>query len=174
MADREAARWRSFSFDKVRRFIKEHEMVLVPAGVAVLVIAVGLVFFLTLARRDAGVPVVAAPGVVSNSKVYTVLPQEKRPTSQDVLKGQNLPDPFTGEISGSVVLRGVVCGGKGSNTAILDTGKVTYVVQEGTVLGVWRVTEIRPDAVVLSSGDRQVNIRFGGVASSKETGGGGS
>lgn len=174
-AEREVPWWQKFNFEKVKRFFKEHEVVLVPSGIAILLVAVGLIFFLALARRDGSAPVSAAPGEVAGSKVYTVLPQEKRPTSNDVLDGEDFPNPFAGEITGSLVLRGVVCGGNGSNAAILDTGKVTYVVREGTVLGVWRVIEIKPDAVVLGSGERRVNVRFGGVAnSSKETGGGGS
>ncbi|KAB2951315.1 hypothetical protein F9B85_13180 [Heliorestis acidaminivorans] len=73
---------------------------------------------------------------------------------------EGIRDPF----AGAMRLKGIVVGGGGADSAIIEAGKATYIVNAGKTLpGGWKVDKITKDAVFFIAEDgKELRLEFDG------------
>ncbi|MFZ5644799.1 MAG: hypothetical protein ACOY46_14535 [Bacillota bacterium] len=130
-------------------------------GGVILALALGVaVYFIIHAARNNSQPTVQGnPGAVD--KPPSVLPEARRSDTagQPTEGGEGqYRDPFAGPL----VLKGVVRGGA-KDMAIIEVGDSAFVAEKGALVAdTWTVEEIKSTSVTLKSGNKKIQLEFGG------------
>lgn len=158
-------------FNQLEALIKKDIKKTIIVMVCIIIIAAGLIYIIKLnynfikkyQENQAEQQSTAANGSSQpdvGKTASTFLPELKRKTET----GQEVRDPFNVALK----LKGIINGGNGSDLAIINGGSTSYIVKVGEeIQGGWKVKEIKEDAVILTSGNQSLELKFNGRVSQK-------
>jgi hypothetical protein len=147
--------------------LKNNRFLIIAGALLFIVVAGGIVSLFLAGRQGASDQAGSSPdgsGLDSEQESADeaiVLPQQVRnedfdgETSWQLFRSNN--DPFAQPMK----LTGIVTGGRGGSTAIIEAGGSSYIVFEGDyVYDYWAVRLIAGDMVVLRAGDQEIFLYF--------------
>ncbi|MTV49384.1 hypothetical protein GJ688_10380 [Heliobacillus mobilis] len=98
----------------------------------------------------------------NNAKTLDFLPKTERSSNASSEEDNDEPNPRDPFI-GSMILKGVIVGGGGSNQAIIELSKTIFIVSPGMKIGdSWTIEDIWADGVRLKSVNKELTLNFSG------------
>jgi len=152
---------------EIPEFFKTKSFLIIAGVLLFLVVAGGLLSLVLVGNRMASD--LGSSGPDGSARVddqetaeeAIVLPQQVRNEDFEGESSWALFRPTTDPFAGPMKLTGVVTGGRGGSTAIIEAGGSSYIVFEGDyVEDFWAVRLITADMVVLRAADQEIFLYF--------------